>query len=520
MLTIIKKYLEKNNYLNQQDDFQEFFLSHPNYPSVYAVTDSLDSLSIPNLAIKLPKEQFEALPDFFLAVFKEELVLVSKKDATVTLENKEGKKKNVSFNEFLTDWSQVVIVIEPNETINLESGKANAKWLQYILPLVVLMAISLIYNEYNSSSILLLITSFVGLVASVFILQEKFGYSNAVVSKICNINPNTSCNSVIKSDTGKRWVQFSDLPFLFFGISIMSIILQPKDTAVIIGFLSILSLPVILYSLWLQKFQLKKWCVLCLVVSFIVVAQGFVFVLDNHLFSTIFSVRFFEFLFVAFLFTSLWMLVKPVFEVKITTAKKLVESMKFKRNYDLFKFLSKDITTLHGFNQLKGLSFGNNDADVQLTLIISPSCGHCHKAFEDAYELVSKFPQKIFLNILFNINPENNENPYKIVVESLLAIDTLFPEKTEEAIVDWHINKMVLEEWKQKWIVESIDMETNRQLRLQYNWCLENGFNYTPVKLINNKLFPQEYEINELKYFLNDFSEEKELMENNILIQA
>ena len=40
---------------------------------------------------------------------------------------------------------------------------------------------------------------------------------------------------------------------------------------------------------------------------------------------------------------------------------------------------------------------------------------------------------------------------------------------------------------------------------------MKNNFNYTPVKIVNDKLFPTEYELNELKYFLNDFIEEKEV---------
>lgn len=166
---------------------------------------------------------------------------------------------------------------------------------------------------------------------------------------------------------------------------------------------------------------------------------------------------------------------------------------------------------------MEGLHFGDSNAAIKLTLILSPSCGHCHEAFKEAFELVSKFPKKIFLKVLFNINPENDQNIYKVVVESLLVINNLIPEKIEEAIFDWHVQKMELQEWKEKWIVEFIDMKSAEQIHKQYNWCLQNGFNYTPIKIVNKKLFPKEYEIEELKYFLNDFSEESETVENLIL---
>jgi hypothetical protein len=299
---------------------------------------------------------------------------------------------------------------------------------------------------------------------------------------------------------------------------LLTIILQPDSGGSIVGFLSLLSVPVVLYSIWLQKFKLKKWCVLCLAISSLLIAQGIIFASSTASFYNIINVNFFGFLFSAIFFTTLWLFAKPVFEGKIKAEKSETELKKFKRNFDVFNFLSKEVLVQKGFNKLEGLTFGNKLATTQLNIIISPSCGHCHKAFEDGYNLVKKFPEKVYLNVLFNINPENNDNPYKAVVETLLVINNINPENTESAISDWHIKKMELAPWLKKWKMNTIDMKVNHQIHQQYNWCLENEFNYTPVIITNNKLLPAAYEINELKYFLNDFSEEKK--EKYILEEA
>ena len=353
-----------------------------------------------------------------------------------------------------------------------------------------------------------------------FIVQEKLGIKNEIASKFCNINPNASCDSVIKSSKSEinKWVGFSDLPLLLFSSSVLAIIIQPESASIIIGFLSLLALPVIVYSVWLQKFQIKKWCVLCLAVSAVIVLQSLVFGFTTTSFSNITAINGFCFLFSAILLTTIWLFVKPIFEAKIKAEKGETELKKFKRNYEVFDFLSKDIPILNEFHKLEGLTFGNKTANTKLTIIISPSCGHCHKAFEDGFNLVTKFPEKVILNVLFNINPENNDNPYKVVVETLLTINNINPENTESAISDWHIKKIDLEPWLKKWKMNTADMKANHQIHQQYNWCLENEFNYTPVKTVNNKLFPNEYDISELKYFLNDFSQEKE--ENYILAEA
>ena len=516
MINIVKKYLDKNHYTNQKESFEELFLSHPNYPSVFAITDSLEMLSIENVAVKVPKEQFVELPDSFLAIFNQEMCLVNKNETSVSVETEDGKKKNVSFNEFLTGWDEIVIVVEPNEKMVSKNISTNTKWLPYVLPVIALIGFSIVYNSYTLSAALLLLTSVIGLLISVFIIQEKLGIKNEMVSKLCNINSNTSCDSVIKSDKGNnnKWVNFSDLPLLFFGISVMSIVMQPIHSSLIVGFLSLFSIPVIVYSIWLQKFQLKKWCVLCLAISGVILIQSFVFGFSNDFSSVIFQINFFGLAFSTVLVISIWMFLKPVLENQIKSDKEIMAAKKFKRNFKLFQFLSKKIPSMIGFKQLEGLQFGNKNADVQLTIIISPSCGHCHKAFEEGFELLSKFPERVFLHVLFNINPENEQNPYKKVVESLLAINNAAPENRDEAISDWHIKKMTLEEWKEKWTLNVIDMKVNQQIHEQYNWCLKNEFNYTPVKIINDALFPNEYEISDLKYFLHDFSEEKRVEEN------
>ena len=518
MVNVVTKYLEKNKHGSQKESFEDLFLSHPNYPSLFAITDSLTILGIENIAIKIPKEQFVELPDSFLAVFNQELVLVSKKSDTVSIETENGGRKNVTFNEFLAGWNEVIVVIEPNTKIDVKSGIHNVSWLQYSFPVVALIIISLLYNAYSLRSIALLLISISGLIVSAFIIAEKLGIKNEVVSKFCNGNPNISCNSVIKSGKSEssKWIDFSDLPLLFFGINTLSLLIEPQTDAVV-GGISLMALPIIGYSIWVQKFQLQKWCVLCLGISSLIFLQAIVFCFQDFLLLDFFSISLFGFLFSFLLFSSVWLFLKPVLEKKLQAESDVSKLKRFKRSYSVFKSLTKEIRASEDFDKLTGIGFGNKNAAMQLTVILSPSCGHCHNSFWEAYELVSKFPNSVFLNVLFNVNPGNNDNPYKVVVQSLLTIRNHNTEKAREALIDWHIMRMELDNWKEKWAVDFIDMKASEQMHQQYNWCLSNRFNYTPVKIINNKLFPGGYEINELKFFLNDFSEEKEINRNSIL---
>lgn len=510
MISILNNYLDLNHYSHLKNDFKELFLSHPNYPSLYAITDTLNLINVENVAANIPKEQYDELPTSFLAIYNNDLTLVTKSHNEVILFKKKGIKSKISVNDFMLNWSGVIIAIEPNDISIQASTNKSVESRNYFFALLTLLGFSLLFNNYKWSNIFTLFSSAIGLGISILILQEKFGFSNAIVSKLCNINTNTSCDSVIKSNESKinKWVSFSDIPFLFFAINLLYSIFYSLSSEIVIGFVSVLSLPLILYSFWLQKFIIKKWCFLCLLTSLLIIVQAVYFLFNSEL-EFVFSISIIgSYFFVGLLVCFIWFFTKPTIEEKEQLIKETVELKKFKRNFTLFSSLSKDIHHLETFKKLQGVRFGEAKAPVNLTLFLSPTCGHCHVAFKESFDLVNKFPSKVSLNVLFNLNPENEDNPYLDVAKNLLAMAFNSPLDVEEAIKDWHIYNLDLDVWQKKWGENQLTPDVEYQLQTQYDWCSDNEFNFTPVKIINNKVFPEGYNITEVKYFLNDFMEQ------------
>ncbi|MFH6992029.1 vitamin K epoxide reductase family protein [Flavobacterium sp. FlaQc-48] len=515
MLKLVQKFLQINRYSEIKNEFKDLFLSHPNYPSLFAITDSLDLLSVENAAVRVSKEQIVDLPSNFLAYFKEELILVEKAKNFVRINTIKKGSLKMSYEKFLLDWNGVVVAIEPNNVIARENLKVEFSWLKYGLPLLLVTGLSFFYNTYNLFSIVFLITSILGFVVSVFIVQEKLGFKNSIISKFCNLSSNSSCNSVINNNqtNENKWISLPDLPLIFFSSSLIAILVQPLSSSIFVGFLSLLAIPIIVSSIWIQKFEIQKWCVMCLMVSSLIFVQSAIW-FASDLFTLSFSfTEIFPFLLSVVVLVPTWLVLRSLIKNVLSSENALKEMKKFKRNYSLLNFLSKKVPHIKGLEDLRGLNFGNRNAVVKLSVIISPSCENCHKTFQEAFDLVLRFPDKIYLNVLFNINPENIDNPYKIVVERLLTINRSSPGKTVEAISDWHIKNIGLKKWLKKWHVDSVSMMINQEIQKQYEWCSKNDFNYTPVKIVNERLFPNEYDLSELKYFLNDFIEEVEVLE-------
>jgi uncharacterized membrane protein len=509
---LVKKLLIQSEYSDAAENFEDLFSSHPNYPSLYAITDSLNMLDIDNVAIKIPKEQFVGLPEIFLTLYKNELVLLLKGDDSVSIESEKGKKTKLTFNEFLLDWDQVIIAVEPNSNKQLPTLN-NYKWLSYVMPAFLLILSSIYLNGNTVHSIFILGTSVIGLILSIFILQEKFDVKTELVSKFCNLKPDASCDSVIKSDQSQitSWLNFTDLPLLFFGINFFTLLIHPIESSGIISGFSLLAIPFLVYSIWIQEAKIKKWCILCLAVSGIIFLQGLSLLFYPISKAAIdLPVGISAYLFSLVLIFPGWMLLKPVLEKEIEATKEVKKLKRFKRNFKVFQSLTKEVKSEIALHKLKGIEFGNPNFSTNIVLFLSPTCGHCHKAFEDAYKLFRKYPESVYVNVLFNVNPENEQNPFRKIVEKLLVINSIDNAKGQEALIDWHIHKVGLDNWEEKWNVSGRDMLVNNEIYNQYNWCMDNELNYTPVKIVNSKFFPDEYEISDLQFFMNDFEEEFE----------
>ena len=66
MNLLVNKYLKDINHNSIIEKYNDLYQSHPNYPSLLAVSDSLNLLDIENISANVPFQHFDKLPDRFL----------------------------------------------------------------------------------------------------------------------------------------------------------------------------------------------------------------------------------------------------------------------------------------------------------------------------------------------------------------------------------------------------------------------------------------------------------------------
>ncbi|WP_445722013.1 vitamin K epoxide reductase family protein [Flavobacterium sp.] len=504
MLKLVIKYLQNSNYSSKVIAFEQFYQSHPNYPSLLAITDGLSFLNIENIAANVPFEHFDELTNSFITELKFDesaLYLLTRVESEFSIEDEEGKVKIISREEVEKHWTGIVLLVEENENDEIVNSFKNTKsFLPGFLVILILLSISIQLKDHLHT--ILLIIAGIGVFVTKEILETYFA-KDKKESKFCTISEEFSCDSIIKSKsyTFSKYVEFVDLPVLFFSFSFIALLFGLQLGA-IIGLVSLLSFPVLIYSIYLQKFSLKKWCLLCLVISGLLIANGILFLMYFNVLSFTIQNTINALLLISIIGFS-WFLLKKWIQKGNENEVELNALLRFKRNEEVFYKTSESITNVDQFNALEKITIGETSAKNVISLFLSPSCPHCHTAYKAAKELWLKYPTQLKLAISYNLNVSNEDNPYLDIARSVLKLNNQGKDIIQ-ALDDWHIEKMEMEVWKEKWHKTSDFNQENNQLMQQFQWCVDNEFNYAPVKIFNNYLMGQQYNIDELFYFFKD----------------
>ncbi len=515
MIQLVEKLARSFKYYPDSAAFTDHYYSHPDYPSLYAVTDTLDFFGINNVAAKVSPDQLNDLPDQFLTLYNtkkgEQYVFITKKeDDSISFTDENNKAYKVPKNEFAANWRKIIVAVAENELPSDKKGnKLNLQWI----PILIVLVLLLLFNQYTSgflmAGIVYSVLSFSGLGLSILLIQDNFGISNDIAAKICGATQTDpgGCKSVLESKRAVIYKKYtlSDICFVFFtALSFLSV--TPVSNFLYFIAVGVISVPIIIFSIYYQKVVVKKWCALCLGISFILAAICTTAFLSNtvFLFTEIFSSTLY-FAGVLLLITCVWVVVKVFvsgyFELKKTDR----EHKRFKRSVDTFNALlgaAKEIDAT-ALDKLFKIEIGDKNAKSELALFLSPSCGHCDIAFKDALDVFEKNSDILKLAVYYNVNINNEHNEYGPVAE-IITEQYRNNGNPIELLKEWHINNPGLETFVNKYSIP-VSEETRHIILSQFNWCTQNDFNYSPVKIFNKKLMPDEYSINDTRYFIGEF---------------
>ncbi len=510
-------YLEKEGIIIDKEEFIYQIKSHSDYPTLLSISDTLNFFSIDNAAIRINFSEIESLPNRFIALLhdsenKDRLLFIEKKGSKYfIIEDK--KTLEISIFDLEKNWANIILLIEKSELEVIKNNRYRFTWL---LPVFCLSSflLTLIKIESNLVFKLFFIFPIIGFLFSVAALKDLFGAKSEIINNFCNLTVSTSCSTIVNSDKWKffSYINFSDLAIVFFtsqffGLLTLLITKNSTDFFSIQFVLLFCSVPIILLSLYFQKFVEKKWCPICLVIISIIILEILYLIFEFNL-NFCFSLQSLFLFGLVFLFISfVWVHLKKLLNEHKDLKESQLKSNRFIRNYETFKntLVSKNKAEL----PFSPLVLGNKESKTIITIITSPFCNYCKEAHEIIERILYKYGNYLQIKLIIKTDLDSLDENKKLLIRSLMHI--YFNESIENfknKMNYWYETKNITS-WLDKNQLNDFDFSKIDSIyNYQNTFCTNSGYNYTPAIFINGYEYPKLYERNNLEFFINDLIED------------
>lgn len=531
-LNAVFQYLKKLAIPVDEGEFEYQFSTHPDYPSLLAVSDTLRFFKVNNMAFKINTEQIQELPNNFIALLKkeeneEEFSFVQKSTNSLQINN-----RNENLENFTKSFQNIVLLAEKEEDFeDTDSKNYFSKYALLVISVVLLFFTVTNYylpleDDLNNVS-LIVITNLIGLYFSVETFRQILGFKEGFASKFCTISPETNCENVL---TSKKWklfekINLSDISIVFFSsqialLIVVSLLNQFSNFLFFASFLLLPVLPISFLSIYYQWKVEKKWCPLCLAIIGVLYIEMLLVYLFCHRLATAGTLSYLErllstegaglyllFISISLFFTHFWMSIKHIFLKNKKFKEQNAINLRFKKNYQLFKSQLLQSKRVEFESNEYSIFLGNIDADTTIQIITSPFCGHCKEAHEILHSIHSQHHKNVKIHIIFNVSRNDmNLNLYR-------KLHTVYIEGGEVAFENemklLFENKSYGQNFVKNYVSSEYEKGIGEILQIQNEFCDKHDFNFTPNIFINGHQYPELYESQELEFFISEVIEDK-----------
>jgi thiol-disulfide isomerase/thioredoxin len=270
--------------------------------------------------------------------------------------------------------------------------------------------------------------------------------------------------------------------------------------------LSLISLPVIAYSIYVQAVVVKKWCPLCLATASVLCCQFLLSYFLNSLYLGFDTMSFLILGSSTFFVFTIYGYIKPLISKNLSLSKTEIEFYKFKRKFSLFESLHHRKPFLDtSISQINEIIFGNKNAKIEVVVITNPLCGYCKATHQAIDYLLKNYTNDIKVTIRFNINTENKEDISYKISTALINLYQKDIVACREAMHQIYTDGVDVSKWLETYKTYTANTQYEI-LETEKQWCTSNNINFTPSVYLNNKEFPKEYDLSDLSFFMEDLS--------------
>lgn len=513
-------YLKKQNVFINEKEFAIQYESHPAYPSLLAVSDTLSFFNVSNGALHVNSTEIYSLPSMFMTKLQgsnnDSLAFVETQTPNYSYTVYQNSKAvTISKASLLEKWKGIVFLVE--NSLEKQPKLKKITFQQHVIISCLLSFLFLLKPLFsNFQALLFFLFPLIGCVFSIIAMKKIFNIHHTILDDFCGTSDKQNCATVIDSSSWKffKKINFSDLSITFFSFQLVTFGIAVLTKSINFFFqtqtiLLIAAIPILLLSIYYQKFVIKKWCPICISIIGIFVLE-FVYITTFIGFQFSMEATLFQYNLQLFIFLSLcisWQYVKDKLITIYHVQNELIQANRFKRNYDIFKnsLISNPTFAIPQTT----LFFGNTNAEITIDFITSPYCGFCKAPYKMLRNFLKKHEKQIAIRFIYNVNLEKRGNPTKLLLRNLVHIHEKFGNEAFFNALDDFYETNNHEKWLKKHQYITDSKNSDEMLQLQRLWCIEHKFTFTPCIFVNGYAYPKIYEISDLKYFIEELIDDK-----------
>lgn len=475
--------------------------SHPDYPSLVAIEDTLAELGITSYACHGTKEELAQEGKHFLAHFN-----LEEKNLRHFKSVDQAEKQMTEFDKY---WTGNVMFIDRingyrNEQHDklYKSEKLNRIFSTLLMSIFIGGLFLLLSLHGNISMYLFFVTGLTGIYLNWLITEKEIGIRNSVSDKICGMIKFNRCESVLFSKGAKlfKWLSWGDIGLTYFGstlIYLYYLLISGNSNGIYVSYwISIAALLFLPYSLFYQWKVIKQWCALCLGVLALLFISGVFSIFQINIaieLDTLVS-GIFIFLALGIVVLSIWRFISYHRQIKINSLSYEINEAKLKRNSKIFtavleksNYNPKNLPLLS-----EPIRFGSNVPKYSIVIACNPYCNPCANAHHTIEKLFEQYSDKISVAIRFALYSNNKDDQKVQAVEKILNASDINP---YEAIKNWY---KYLDYGRYNSLYPNNDKNVDAEIKKFIGWSKEEEIKGTPTFYVNGYRMPEMYSWSDL----------------------
>lgn len=480
--------------------------THPDYPALTAVTDFLDAGGMHYNAVEADAS--------YIYEFNYPLLAHIKQPGQEQLRMLNHSSEWESNKELTRYWTGVVIFPEKqSKWTNEENSLFKQKELRHQMNFSLLAAVGfglLIFAFLQNPSIsfaLFGLLSLAGIIISVLIIGTELGVQGSLVKQVCGAVSRGGCDSVLKTNYAKGFAGYStgDISLIYFSAQFVSLLLSIFSPILLntVVFISLAGLLVAAWSLYMQAFQIRQWCALCLGIVIVLLLQFMIAminaarqVVDISISPTVLFIT------IVGIIALLLYPAKGILKTNQQNLKKLTELKRWKTDGGLFLSQLENEQSIDIEIWENDLVLGNPFAPLTIMVACNPYCNPCSLLHKQIDQLLDDYPHKAKFIIRMLSNSNSASNKLTIAVKAILErAARMNSEETRRMLHDWFAMKD-FDRWKLEWPSQENEAEVSSFMNQVNKWFVDNTVSFTPTIFIQGRKMPGRYDFSDFQKIL------------------